>query len=248
MRKRDQRIVLLMLASLIVLLTSQAQNQSSDSTSLREGVWALQFGISGNFTLTSFQGSTLAAKYQLSERNAIRGGVTITGSMIDGNGSYTGTVADTGIGNAPGNTSTRSANVSFVLQYLWYVNPNGPVHLFAGLGPSLSYSYSNSSSEYSYLYTGAPAHWVTNKGASSSILWAPGLSGVVGIEWFASRWLSLHAEYSEGLQYQWRSTTSTYDFLSTSLADNPYHTENPITTKGLSLSSSSVSFGLNVYW
>jgi hypothetical protein len=71
---------------------------------------------------------------------------------------------------------------------------------------------------------------------------------VAGVEWFASQWLSLRAEYSEGIQYQWHSMNSTSDVSSTNTDYLPNNYSSSGTTKGWTLSSSGVSFGLNVYW
>ena len=79
MKNHSKRILLLIFISTTVYFSSPAQSQSSDSNSLKDGIWALQFGITGNFTLISFQGSTIGALYRISEKNAIRGGITING-------------------------------------------------------------------------------------------------------------------------------------------------------------------------
>jgi hypothetical protein len=111
-----RRLMFLILISITAYFCSQAQNEPSENNSLKEGVWAMQFGISSNFTLTSFQGSTLALKYQLSDRDAIRGGITINGSTSNGNSSSSESIADTNYeGSGSGNNSTDGANVSFVL-------------------------------------------------------------------------------------------------------------------------------------
>ncbi len=56
------------------LLRGQTDSTDADN-SIAEGVWALQFSISNNFTLTPFKGTMLSAKYHLSTTNAIRFGV-----------------------------------------------------------------------------------------------------------------------------------------------------------------------------
>src|SRR5271157_4544368 len=112
------RLPFLFLISMSMYFCSQAQDASSECNSLKEGAWALQFGIASNFTLTSFQGTTIAAKYQLSEKNAIRGGLTINGSANYGNSSASGSISDTSYGTVPENSSSDAANASFVLQYL----------------------------------------------------------------------------------------------------------------------------------
>ena len=126
-----KRILFLIMISMSLYVYSQAQDSSSERNSLKEGAWALQFGIGGNLTLTSFQGTTMAVKYQLSDRTAIRGGITISANTNNGNSS-----ADEDTSN-----SADAINVSFVLQYLWYVNPSGPIHFYVGVGPSVAYSY-----------------------------------------------------------------------------------------------------------
>jgi hypothetical protein len=242
---------------------AQAQDTSSERNPLKEGAWALQFGISSNFTLTSFQGSTIAFKYQLSDKSALRWGITLNGSTNNANNTASGSVEDTSYGSIPENSSTDAANASFVLQYLWYINPSGPVHFYLGVGPSVSYSYSHSSSDYDNFNivsengSSYQGYWERQTSTSNSHQWGIGATGVAGVEWFACQWLSIRAEYSEGIQYQWRPTTSTHDnsYISTSnpsLAYNTYppisHTETSGTSKGWSLSSSGVSFGLSVYW
>ena len=245
-----RRAMFLILISMTAYFCSLAQDAPSENNSLKEGTWAMQFGITSNFTLTSFQGTTLALKYQLSDRSAIRGGITINGSISDGNNSISGSVADTSYGSVPANSSSDAANVSFVLQYLRYINPNGPVHFYLGLGPSVSYSYSHSTSDNSTLNSASThGYWVRSVSSSNSHQWGTGGAGVAGVEWFAVQWLSIRAEYSESIQYQWRSTTSMSDNSSSSYPKYiPIHTDNSGTTKGWTLSSSGVSFGLSVYW
>jgi hypothetical protein len=244
MYQNKKRVLHLFIGLFMICCYSLAQNQSSDVNSLKEGAWALQFGISSNFTLTSFQGTTFSIKYQLSDKSAIRGGISISGSSNNGTGTVSGTNADTSIGSLPTNSSSSSQVISFTLQYLWYTNPSGPIHFYIGLGPVVSYSYSRSNSPNSY--DGGNYMYVYAQ-SSSSTQWGAGGSGSVGVEWFPSQWFSLRAEYGESLQYRWGSNTSMTDY--TSINNNvPYHSNNSGTTKGWLLSSSSVSFGLNVYW
>ena len=199
---------------------ASAQDTLAERNSLKAGMWAMQFGIASNFTLTSFQGSTIAFKYQLSEKNAIRAGLTINGRTSNGTTTTSGSVADTSIGSIPGNNSSDAATVSLIVQYLWYMNPNGPVHLYFGVGPTISYSYSQSSSSNFYLengdYTDSVYHyfgyWEQSVYTSKSIQWGIGATGTAGVEWFACPWLLIRAEYNEGIQYVWRSNMSSNDY------------------------------------
>jgi len=238
---------------MIVSVSSIAQNQSSDSTSLKEGTWAIEFAITGNFTLSSFQGSTIGALYRISDKSAIRTGITINGSTNNGTTSNSGSMDDTSYGTAPGSNSTKSANVSFVLQYLWYMNPSGPVHIYTGLGPLVSYTYSNYSTDNLYLYNinnsgSNREYWVQNSYGSSSTQWGAGGAGVVGVEWFACRWLSLHADYNESIQYRWGSNSTNNSWSSSTYPDYvPSQSNISGTSKGWAVNSSGVAFGLNIF-
>lgn len=116
MRTRKHWSFLFLLGLLLAVVHLPVDAQSSDSTSLREGAWALQFGIAGNFAPTSLQGSMIGAEYQLSEMSALRGGITVNGNTNDASNTNSGSVNDTSVGDAPGSNSTKSASISFVLQ------------------------------------------------------------------------------------------------------------------------------------
>ena len=228
--------------------TTSAQNQSADSTSLREGAWALQFGISSNFTLTSFQGATFAAKYQISAMSAIRGGVTISGTSSDGNNTTSDIVADTNYGAVPGHNTTNNSSIAFVVQYLWYLAPSGPIHLYGGLGPNFGYAHTHRYTDNSSLYSfNTSEYWVHSVNASGNIQWSVGATGSVGVEWFAVRWLSLHADYIESVQYQWGSNSSSSDYSSLYAGYTPTHSRSSGTSTGWILSNSAVGFGANIY-
>ncbi|MGO9482423.1 MAG: outer membrane beta-barrel protein [Candidatus Kryptoniota bacterium] len=246
-------LLFLILISISVSASAQTQDTSSERNSLKAGACALQFGIASNFTLTSIQGSTIAFKYQLSDRNAIRGGITISGSTSNGSTTVTGSVEDTSYGSKPESSTSDAASISLVLQYLWYINPAGPVHFYLGAGPSASYSYSRSSLDNFNLdifYNGSNDQgvWEQETNTSYNHQWGVGATGVAGVEWFACPWLSIRAEYSEGIAYQWRPSSSTSAETYINYSNPPSYNSTSGTTKGWSLSSSGVSFGANIYW
>jgi hypothetical protein len=250
MYKLKCRILFFVIALINLSFVSKAQSQKPDSTDLKCGIWALQFGISSNFTLTSFQGSTIGAKYQLSESRAIRGGITLNGNTSTSPTSNSGSINDSSAGTMSGNSSIKSANISFVIQYLWYMNPKAPVHLYAGFGPAVSYYYYHSSSENPYLNINGnnQGFWVLDNYNSVRTQWAAGGAASIGVEWFACRWLSLRADYNELIQYQWGSQSSNRMYKAVSNVNYISSSQsNSSTTKGWTLNSSSVNFGLNVY-
>ena len=61
-----------------------ADNTDSEKqNSLVAGSWSLQFRITDNFQLSSFQGATISAKRHFSEGRAIRFGMSLNGSVTD---------------------------------------------------------------------------------------------------------------------------------------------------------------------
>jgi hypothetical protein len=245
--KNKIRSILLLLIAITV--SCNAQNQSRDSTSLPEGSWALQFGIDRDFTLKTFQGSTIGAKYQLSEKHALRGGLTFSGNASDGSNSISGEIGGIDAGTVPENSSGKSFGVNLILQYLWYFNPAGPVHFYSGFGPMVSYSYSkNSSDDYNISISNGQGYWIRYQYDYKNTQWAVGAAAVVGVEWFACRWLSIHADYNEAFQYQWLSS-SRYQFESSSVNPSylPLKLDSSGSIKGWALTSLGVAFGLNIY-
>ena len=232
-----------------------AQSGTSDSTFQRSNVWALQFGIAGNFSLTSFQGSTIGIKYQLSNKHAIRYGVTINGTGDDETGSYSGSINDTSLADGPGSRSTKNVNISGVVQYLWYSNPMHGIQIYAGAGPMISYSYYHSANEYSYLRLEnsggvTTRYWTVDSYYSTTEKTGAGVSGVLGVEWFALQWLSLHADYNENMLYQWG--TYVYDDISYATITTPSYIpaerKQNLTIKGWTVTSGGVRFGVSVYF
>ena len=98
--------------------STQAQEQAAEINSLKAGVWALQFGISSNFTLSSFQGTTISAKYQTSTTNAWRAGITLNGSTASDTRLQVPTQPDTFARSSSTNGSNSSESIVIKVQYL----------------------------------------------------------------------------------------------------------------------------------
>ena len=229
-----------------------AQSPPTDSTSLRQGAWALQFGVGSNFTLTTFQGSTLAIKYHLSEANALRIAITLNGSFTDGTELQTG-VSDTANNTASGDNSSHSGSIAIFLQYLWYMNPRDVVHFYTGVGPSISYSHSQDQRSQNALtsqqeFYSSGYYWSHVNSTTTSNQWALGLRGIAGVEWFPIKWFSFRAEYSEGIQYQWTSSKSAAQGLTYTTPVSSITVSDNVSSKGWVISSLGVSFGVSVYF
>ena len=226
----------------LILLTSMqlnAQTEEKDN-SLEAGKWALQFQINNNFTLSSFQGAIISAKYHLTDSKAIRFGV---------GGNYT--FDEVNVGNSQDNTISYSGqendiknySISIFTQYLSYINPDKEVLLFWGIGPIIQYNKTaqNQTSQNNNSNISSRSD-VTN----NSHKWGLGTSAVLGVEWFAGKSFSLHAEYGVILLYNWGETVNnsiTINSQNYSASVNASQNE-----RSWYFSGNSVRFGLSVYF
>jgi len=234
------RMRMLMLVGVITLFCScllPAQDSEPKKNSLQEGMWALQFQVSQNFTLASFQGSTISLKRQYSPNVAIRLGSSIN---LSSSTSATGflSMPDSFIyysQNAFGN----SQNISVTAQYLRYPDPIAGVNLFFGAGPVIGFGRAKDVREQIQFRANTP---VDRDQATDLVTnWSLGLSMAAGVEWFASTSISISAEYGSSLLYSWRKMTRTRD---------PFTPGGDLESKNSSFGflPSKVLFGLSAYF
>jgi len=182
---------------------TQAQEPAAETNSLKAGAWALQFGISSNFTLLSFQGTTVSAKYQTSTTNAWRVGISINGNDQNITGLQSPIQGDTFTSSGSNNSSNGYENILLRVQYLWYANSEGVTHFYIGAGPIVGYSRNHyDQQDISNSSSPTYASWLNQTRSSTVRSWSAGASAVVGVEYFPVRVFSLHAEYSSNLTYE----------------------------------------------
>ena len=221
-----------MIAAALIVLPSLAGAAPPDSTaapagranSLRAGAWALQFSINGQLlSVREFSGG-VSLKRQFSSKNAIRLGVGASGSTQDESVEYIYSPA------SEGKTDGYSLYLESVFQR--YVNPAAPANFYWGLGPYVDYRHSSHDQS-------VDSTSVSYDEASLGV----GARGLIGVEWFASREISLHAEYTAtGGYYRTEETTERSKIgQPTSSTKRENH--------GWSLGASGVvRFGLSVYF
>lgn len=215
--------------------------QETKTTYLTGDSKALEFGIDQNFQLKSFTGGTLSYKFNLKPLQAIRLGVTISGTSTESTTEYTFTNFN---GMPPvlnGDGHRGSLSFSLYGALLNYTSPYQSVYLYWGCGPLASYTYTKSTNT-------TPTVSPTDSYQTEKQLSA-GLLGVIGVEWFASQNLSLHAEYGLSAQYQWadKNSNETNYYLNNGVK-TPYTNAQEIKTSGVSISYTAVNFGLSVYF
>ncbi len=235
---------------------AQESNRDSSGTprnSLQPDTWALEFGISYNFSLTSFQGSALSIKRQLNSHEAIQLG--IGGSLSD---QSTNSSAQYNLGDTLtyGNSQSGGSNggsIQVNLQYVYYPNPDADINFYIGAGPTIGYSRSRGNTNYTpALPVPADSTIIINYPGSTnqnSTSWNAGVSAMAGVECFVWKFVSIHAQYGLNLTYSESNSTSRYAYNilrngklipSTSSSHGSSHT--------WQVYPASVMFGLSVYF
>jgi len=230
---------IVLLVYFLTLTTRNASAQNNEQrNSLQEDVWALQFQIADNFSLRAFQGFALSAKKHFSNTSALRVGVGLNISVRDDDRLDRTLPADTVRQSYDQTSNNQSIDIS--TQYLLYPNPDADINVFFGAGPLLRFTRNKVETEATNIMGGS-----TYK--SNSVLnehsWAIGASGLLGVEWFASKNISFLGEYALSLEYytaklnRTQSTTASID-----------RTESEYSTKYFRVYPLLVKFGLSVYF
>ena len=170
------------LTSSTVVAGAAEYDDSSRVNSLRAGSWSLDFQISYDFQLTSFEGSALSIKRHHSSRTAFRLGVGFGLEYTEEDLVQQSTGADTTF-TSQESDEDFDGRLDVTLEYLNYPNAGSKVSAYWGAGPLVRLIYDNK--EHA-LGLGAVA--------------------VMGVEWFPARAVSLHAEYGLIAAYMWSQT------------------------------------------
>jgi hypothetical protein len=208
----------------IILTTVSVRAQDTDAAPmLTDSSRSIQFGID-YLALRTFNGKSISYKIHVSRFDALRFGISFSGSLNSEETTVKKYSGDTLISSSSSKeTPDPNAYLMFTSEYLLYAPVSGDLYLFAGAGPQIGYSQT----VYDY---------------ESSRSWSVGLGGSFGAEWFASRSISIHAEYTASLSYH-MSSRSEWDVLST-LDRTLYETDE----SSLRLRSGNVLFGLSIYF
>jgi len=237
--------------SLLVLVLGAAGRAAADesaaSEALAPGSWSVQFSVQPNFTLGSYSGSTLSLKRHLGSGNALRFGVSLSGSnrSDDGSGSSGDTsfvqLRSTGL---DGNGWFLGVNG----YYLWYSKREAPLHAYWGAGPSLSWTHGHDQRIETTSQTGSgqPPFETAIDDERNTHGWRAGVSGALGVEWLVARRFGLFAEYGQSLSYEALESTSLTTNSRTGLPTQTQQSEN--TVHRWVFSGSGGSLGVSAYF
>ncbi|HCI56026.1 MAG TPA: hypothetical protein DFI01_08900 [Bacteroidales bacterium] len=226
----------LIFISLILFTTSYSEvNDSTRYNSpqkIQDHSKALQFLLNQNFQLSQFQGSTISFKYHLSQKQAIRSGITLNGSNSEYNADHQ--IVENDSLNSKDLTNNDYISVSIYSQYLLY-RPAKYSYIFYGLGPLIRYSLLSRYDEIQRMQTGTWNISETREQKSSS--YYIGLSFVIGCEIFISKSISIHGEYNQEITYHYQYEK---DILPTRVSKSR--------SSGFSFGNNPVKFGCSFYW
>ena len=168
--------LILLIAIAALMLTAPAARADKGARTLEDGNWALQFGIRSDLTLGTFESGSISFKQLLSQRSALRYGISVHYSYSGSNGEVHDTRDDLSV------------------IYQRYVNPDATAKFYWGTGPYLLFGYRYSLRSRDTYYD-----------ERIQKQWGAGWYGVGGVEWFVTDVISLHAEYRMSAIYSWQS-------------------------------------------
>ncbi len=195
---------------------------------------ALQFEIGSWLALTSFGGTTLSYQRFVNPDVAWRASVSIAFTynrderLAEYEASY--------VASDTVELTRQKTSVSVASEWLWYRGKR--VSMFFGGGPRVSHSSYKDGDSY---YYGPGESWGHSRYSDHAL--GAGLQGCIGVQWAASNWLALHAQYGSEFEYVYRERKRSQTQAGTPEVFNQYTD----TSHGVRLASG-VRFGLSAYF
>lgn len=205
---------------LLQLTLAYGQDNSSNN-SLESGSKALQFQISENFNLSSFDGSTISYKRQLSEDRARRVGLFFDNFIAN---------SDSPDSEQESESEGLRSNVGVNYTWMNYTDPEADIKFYYGYGPGINIGYDKTVNEDTIL-------------KDTRQFFSFGIAGIgyAGVEWFFHSSMSLHAEYRASVR------VSTSRFKRTTVVNSNEDISKRNSTR-IDLGGDGVKFGLSVYF
>ncbi len=213
-------------------VVNQPAGDKSDQKGPSRGDYALQFRIGSDFTLHSFSGALISFQRTLSDRNAIRWGLSLDG----------------GYNKVKTDRNEKSHEVKFnigvSMNYLWYTPIAHEIRFYCGAGPIVLFGYNQTKTLHN---SGLNIRKETITSGEIGVI------GVAGVEWFVRPHISLLAEYVPELIAKYQNTVNKNTDTTVIIHNNerqefPHTTKSKASTKDIHLGSASVRFGVSVYF
>lgn len=186
---------------------NETEEQATRCNSLAPGSWSIQFQIENDIGLKPFNGKIISLKRHIARKTAFRLGVDLDVRNSDRDDVKNSVYADTNTVTQRSHREDNKQVVQVNALFMNYPNPDANVNLFFGAGPLLRFSRIKSETESSSTQSTSSVvnrYRTTNWNRS----WAIGTIWVAGVEWFATRGISFHAEYRVHFDYEKTRSTS----------------------------------------
>ena len=212
---------------LILVFTNVIFPQNESYLDSLDGKFALQFQITENFSLSNFQGTVFSGKYNFSNRDAIRLGVSVEYTDLNSDG--TRSRPDTNLVDTNSRTTNRF-NIVINAQYLYTLTVLNDIGFFIGVGPFLRFEDNKIEENYTYYQTEEHRNETTK-------YYGVGLDVISGVEWMFNKSMSLSAEY--GLRFI---------YLSGEIVDDREVYRQERNENTFYITGDNVKFGITVYF
>ncbi|MBL7996560.1 hypothetical protein JNM05_14430 [bacterium] len=234
-------IVLFLIVTLNAVEAYSQNSQDEDSVSFHKKRWALQFQVGRDFTLNSFQGSIISLKKTLSEKSALRIGVSFGTGINNDNSKFSHFPPDTAHSERNSDNSGFDLNVSS--QYIHYLPIEDHIAGYYGIGPTFGYSFNKNKYKDSNTNGSSTS---SSSVSTTTNTWNIGANAVFGVEWFVRNNISLSGEYGVSLSY----SNNKQDYKGeSSYSSNPsIDFKEQRNWDRFSLGANIVKFGLSVYF
>jgi len=195
---------------------------------------AIQFGIGSSFTLRQFDGATISYLHYRDHDRAWRASLDLNLNYEDADARLNFWNGQEGADTSHDEATWRSS-AGAVFECLWYRGE--AISTYFGGGPRVSFASQHNEYWDFYLDEGWRKHVYEDNDFGA------GVRGSLGIQWVATRWLTIHAEYNAQALYHRKVSKRLSENTGTGVHDNE-----TVVSNGLSLDSLGARFGLSVYF
>lgn len=219
---------------------SQETNQQPTEDEVTAYPWSLQFRVTNDYLMTSFEGKSLSIKKQVSPTSAWRLGISpnfrFGSESLDSYNSIdtSGIIIHEDANSQDTDQDVIGIEIDFV--YVKTISQSKPIYPYVGIGPMISYSYQKNkrtltdSDDYN-----------VNKYEE----FRAGGTALCGVEWRFKKQFALFAEYAIDLYYRNRVTeTESISVNGTQLRNTGYTRDDT----SFNLGNSTVTTGLSLYF
>jgi hypothetical protein len=244
---RTARLFNVFIAMCFGCLSLFAQDSISVIGKFIEGhPWTMDFSISSNLTLSNFQGASISLGQFTSDYQKNRIGISTSVNCGTSDQSGNNLTSDVLTSQSKQNSESNRYSIQVIFQRLTYATPNAHTSLYYGIGPLMGIGWNKNTSSSSSNYVSGSQNWSSSDGTGTN--YSLGVLGSLGVEWFFSEHMSLHAEYGLTVLYTWSKSESTSSsfYLNPGSTYSSSKSNSSSKSSGWSLTGQSVLFGLSV--